>query len=85
MLLAIGWRHPANGRWPAPASLRNVERTPAGPMEQLDTAAIIFLVTLATTTLDKILDRFYPDSKVRGLIDLVLHVLSSAGKLPGGR
>ena len=47
---------------------------------QLDTAAIIFIATLATTTIDKVLDRFYPDSKVRGLIDLLMQLLSGLGK-----
>jgi hypothetical protein len=51
---------------------------------ELDTASIIFLVTLATTTIDKILDRFYPDHRVRGLIDLVLQLLSAV-RVPGGK
>jgi hypothetical protein len=51
---------------------------------ELDTASIIFIVTLVTTTIDKILDRFYPNHKVRGLIDLALMVLGAA-KVPGGK
>lgn len=41
----------------------------------LDTAAIIFIVTVVVTAIDKILERFYPNSRVNNIIDLVLRFL----------
>jgi hypothetical protein len=52
---------------------------------KMDTATFIFLVTLATTTVDKVLDKFYPNSKVRGLIDLMIQLLGGLGKHSDGK
>lgn len=43
----------------------------------LDVAAIIFVTTVVVTAIDKILERFYPSSRVNNLIDLVLRFLGS--------
>jgi hypothetical protein len=50
----------------------------------MDTAAIIFTTTVVVTAVDKLIERFYPNSKVNGLIDLILRFLGTippSGKL----
>jgi hypothetical protein len=43
----------------------------------MDAAAIIFVTTVVVTAIDKILERFYPNSRVNNLIDLVMRFLGS--------
>jgi len=43
----------------------------------LDTAAIIFITTIVVGAIDKILDRFYPSSRVNNIVDLVLRFLGT--------
>jgi hypothetical protein len=50
----------------------------------MDTAAIIFATTVVITAVDKLIERFYPNSRVNNIIDLVLKFLSTmapSGKL----
>jgi hypothetical protein len=44
---------------------------------EMDTAAIIFITTVAVGAIDKIIERFYPNSKVNNVIDLVLRFLGT--------
>jgi hypothetical protein len=43
----------------------------------MDTAAIIFVTTVVITAIDKLIERFYPNSRVNGLIDLVMRFLGT--------
>ena len=43
----------------------------------MDTAAIVFVTTVVVTAVDKIIERFYPNSRVNGLIDLVMRFLGT--------
>jgi hypothetical protein len=43
----------------------------------MDTAAIVFVTTVVITALDKLIERFYPNSRVNGLIDLVMRFLGT--------
>jgi hypothetical protein len=43
----------------------------------MDTAAIVFATTVVITAIDKLIERFYPNSRVNGLIDLVMRFLGT--------
>jgi hypothetical protein len=43
----------------------------------MDAAAIIFITTVVVGAIDKIIERFYPHSKVNNLIDLILRFLGT--------
>jgi hypothetical protein len=43
----------------------------------MDTAAIVFVTTVVITAIDKLIERFYPNSRVNGLIDLVMRFLGT--------
>jgi hypothetical protein len=50
----------------------------------MDTAAIIFATTVVITAVDKLIERFYPNSRVNNIIDLILRFLGTvppSGKL----
>ena len=43
----------------------------------MDTAAIIFTTTVVVTAADKLIQRFYPNSRVNNIIDLILRFLGT--------
>jgi hypothetical protein len=43
----------------------------------MDTAAIIFATTVVITAVDKLIERFYPNSRVNNIIDLILRFLGT--------
>ena len=43
----------------------------------MDTAAIFFTTTVVVSAIDKLIERFYPNSRVNGLIDLILRFLGT--------
>jgi len=56
----------------------------SAPHLDMDTAAIIFATTVVITAVDKLIERFYPNSRVNNIIDLILRFLGTvppSGKL----